>query len=81
MLTCTLICRAAEQCVVTLITRGRLLFYGKACDIVPVAEQLLDLHRGQGMDIYWRDSYTCPSEAEYEQMVIKSKRSLTPLFK
>ena len=27
-------------------------------------EQLLELHRGQGMDIYWRDASICPSEAE-----------------
>ena len=25
------------------------------------------------MDIYWRDSYTCPSEDEYHEMVKKSK--------
>ena len=39
---------------------------------LPVPEQLLELHRGQGMDIFWRDSYTCPSEEEYKDMVIKS---------
>ena len=38
-------------------------------------EQLLELHRGQGMDIYWRDAYSCPTEEEYEKMVIKSKCS------
>lgn len=32
-------------------------------------EELLELHRGQGMDIYWRDSYTCPTEEEYKEMV------------
>ncbi|KAG0140973.1 hypothetical protein CROQUDRAFT_674369 [Cronartium quercuum f. sp. fusiforme G11] len=34
-----------------------------------VNEELLQLHRGQGMDLYWRDSLTCPSEEEYLQMV------------
>ncbi|KAG7334303.1 hypothetical protein KOW79_002710 [Hemibagrus wyckioides] len=32
--------------------------------------QLLELHRGQGLDIHWRDTYTCPSEAEYCGMVL-----------
>ncbi|RAL12474.1 geranylgeranyl pyrophosphate synthase spyE [Aspergillus homomorphus CBS 101889] len=32
-------------------------------------EELLRLHRGQGMDLYWRDSLTCPSEEEYFDMV------------
>ncbi|KAF7180588.1 hypothetical protein CNMCM7691_009879 [Aspergillus felis] len=32
-------------------------------------EELLRLHRGQGMDLYWRDSLTCPSEEEYLEMV------------
>ena len=32
-------------------------------------EQLLELHRGQGLDIYWRDNLICPSEAAYRSMV------------
>lgn len=36
-------------------------------------EQLLELHRGQGMEIYWRDNYTCPSVEEYKQMTKRSK--------
>ncbi|CAG2105550.1 unnamed protein product [Medioppia subpectinata] len=32
-------------------------------------EQLLELHRGQGMDIYWRDSFTCPTEEQYLDMI------------
>ena len=32
-------------------------------------EELFNLHRGQGMDLYWRDSLTCPSEADYLEMV------------
>jgi len=32
-------------------------------------EQLLELHRGQGMDIYWRDAFICPTEDEYRKMV------------
>lgn len=36
-------------------------------------EQLLELHRGQGKDIYWRDNYICPTEEEYMEMVRQSK--------
>jgi len=39
----------------------------KALDIF--TEELLRLHRGQGMDLYWRDSLTCPTEEEYLEMV------------
>ncbi|KAF2129171.1 geranylgeranyl pyrophosphate synthetase [Dothidotthia symphoricarpi CBS 119687] len=31
--------------------------------------ELLNLHRGQGLDLYWRDSLICPSECEYMEMV------------
>ena len=27
------------------------------------------LHRGQGMDLFWRDTLTCPTEADYLEMV------------
>ncbi|KAA0203433.1 hypothetical protein HAZT_HAZT007628 [Hyalella azteca] len=33
-------------------------------------EQLLELHRGQGLDIHWRDSFACPTEEQYKQMTI-----------
>lgn len=32
-------------------------------------EEILNLHRGQGMDLYWRDTLTLPSEEEYLDMV------------
>ena len=31
--------------------------------------ELLSLHRGQGMDLYWRDTLTCPTEDDYLEMV------------
>ncbi|KAK2465616.1 hypothetical protein APHAL10511_002508 [Amanita phalloides] len=34
-----------------------------------VTAELLSLHRGQGMEIFWRDSLRCPSEEEYINMV------------
>lgn len=32
-------------------------------------EELLNLHRGQGMDLYWRDLLSTPTEQEYLDMV------------
>ncbi|KAG8899164.1 geranylgeranyl pyrophosphate synthetase [Tulasnella sp. 403] len=34
-----------------------------------ITEELLNLHRGQGLDLFWRDSLTCPTENDYIQMV------------
>jgi len=34
-----------------------------------VTAELLNLHRGQGLDLLWRDSLQCPSEEEYIAMV------------
>lgn len=31
--------------------------------------EMLQLHRGQGMDLYWRDTLTCPTEDDYLEMV------------
>lgn len=33
------------------------------------SEELINLHRGQGMDLYWRDTLTIPTEADYLEMV------------
>lgn len=32
-------------------------------------EELMNLHRGQGMDLFWRDNLSCPTEEDYLQMV------------
>jgi len=34
-----------------------------------VTDELLNLHRGQGQEILWRDSLKCPTEEEYISMV------------
>ena len=31
-------------------------------------EHLVDLYHGQGMEIYWRDNYTCPTVEEYTEI-------------
>lgn len=33
------------------------------------AEELVNLHRGQGMELFWRDTLTCPTEEDYLEMV------------
>jgi geranylgeranyl diphosphate synthase type 3 len=33
-------------------------------------QELLNLHRGQGQDILWRDTCVCPSEEQYRSMVL-----------
>jgi len=35
-----------------------------------VLEEMLNLHRGQGWDIHWRDTHSCPTEEQYNQMVL-----------
>ncbi|XP_055688735.1 terpene synthase isoform X2 [Lutzomyia longipalpis] len=39
-------------------------------------EQLLELHRGQGMEIFWRDNFHCPTESDYKQMTIRKTGGL-----
>nr|A0A7D0AGU9.1 RecName: Full=Terpene synthase; Short=EoTPS [Matsumurasca onukii]QAX24808.1 terpene synthase [Matsumurasca onukii] len=39
-------------------------------------DQLLELHRGQGIEIYWRDNFQCPSEDEYKLMTIRKTGGL-----
>lgn len=34
-----------------------------------LTEEMINLHRGQGMDLYWRDCFICPTEEEYVAMV------------
>lgn len=41
-----------------------------------VLEQILELYRGQGMEIYWRDNFTCPTEEDYKQMVVRKTGGL-----
>ncbi|XP_076317982.1 terpene synthase-like [Tachypleus tridentatus] len=55
----------------------KLLKLGKPEATVVYTEQLLELHRGQGMEIYWRDNFVCPTEEEYKRMV---KRKTGGLF-
>ena len=39
-------------------------------------DELLNLHRGQGLEIFWRETLSCPSEAEYTGMVYNKTAGL-----
>merc|ERR1712059_178206 len=39
-------------------------------------QQLLELHRGQGMELYWRDNYSCPTEDDYKLMISRKTGGL-----
>lgn len=46
------------------------IFYGyPVSNTCLFLDELINLHRGQGMDLFWRDSLTCPTEEEYVEMV------------
>lgn len=38
--------------------------------------EMINLHRGQGLDLYWRDSLVCPTESEYINMVMNKTGGL-----
>lgn len=54
----------------------KVLALGQQEATVIYTEQLLELHRGQGMEIYWRDNFQCPSVEEYKQMTMKKTGGL-----
>lgn len=58
---------------VLFIALERVLSLGHMEATTVYTEQLLELHRGQGIELYWRDNFICPSEEEYKQMTIRSK--------
>ncbi|ODV96763.1 hypothetical protein PACTADRAFT_28939, partial [Pachysolen tannophilus NRRL Y-2460] len=39
-------------------------------------EEMINLHRGQGLDLYWRESLICPTEQEYIDMVMNKTGGL-----
>lgn len=40
------------------------------------SDQLIELHRGQGTEIWFRDNFKCPTEDEYISLVNKSNTNL-----
>jgi len=61
-------------CLERVLDLGRDLGHDDAVKVF--CEQMLELHRGQGMELYWRDNYQCPSEADYRQMTIRKTGGL-----
>lgn len=39
-------------------------------------EEMINLHRGQGLDLYWRESFQCPTEDQYVNMVMNKTGGL-----
>lgn len=42
-------------------------------------EEMVNLHRGQGLELFWRDTMTVPTEAEYIKMVSNKTGGLVRL--
>lgn len=59
----------------------RLLLELKVPEAVDIyTEEMLNLHRGQGLDLYWRDTSTCPTEEEYIEMVVHSMSATAHVY-
>uniref|UniRef100_A0A0R3RY64 Pre-mRNA-splicing factor 18 n=1 Tax=Elaeophora elaphi TaxID=1147741 RepID=A0A0R3RY64_9BILA len=58
---------------------SRCILLGKFKAVEIFTEQLLELHRGQGKELYWRDIVQCPTEEEYEKMAIQKTGGLFAL--
>jgi len=54
----------------------RTLALGHPEAVTVFTEQLLELHRGQGMEIHWRDNLVCPTEEEYRLMISRKTGGL-----
>ncbi|CAG9533401.1 unnamed protein product [Cercopithifilaria johnstoni] len=61
------------------VALSRCMLLGKFEAVKIFTEQLLELHRGQGKELYWRDIVQCPTVEEYEQMVIQKTGGLFAL--
>ncbi|XP_055913833.1 terpene synthase isoform X1 [Eupeodes corollae] len=65
---------AANYVIFLAMEKVQLLNHPEATKVC--TEQLLELHRGQGMEIYWRDNFTCPTESDYKLMTIRKTGGL-----
>jgi hypothetical protein len=65
--------KVAYSWVIRMLHRCLLVFFVMGyMFVMNCVEHMLDLHRGQGMDIYWRDTVHCPTEEQYRRMVMQS---------
>jgi geranylgeranyl diphosphate synthase type 3 len=51
----------------------RILQLGNPHMVAIFTEELIELHQGQGLELFWRDNLICPTESEYIAMVNNSK--------
>ena len=54
----------------------KILELGKPEAVTIFKDSMLELHRGQGMEIYWRDTFMCPTEEEYREMTVRKTGGL-----
>lgn len=52
----------------------------KHAEVLKAKDEMLHLHEGQGMELYWRDTFICPSEADYFNMVKNSEGSISSVL-
>lgn len=69
---------SANYVLISAMEKASKVGHEKAMGIV--IDELLRLHRGQGHDIYWRESMECPTEKEYEEMVLDKTGGLFRLI-
>ena len=69
-------CESKKDSMVEIVTSTFVLFLSETCRLMCCSlflGEILSLHQGQGLEIYWRDHLSCPSEEEYIDMVVKSR--------
>lgn len=49
---------------------------GKVEAVEIYTTEMMELHKGQGKEIYWRDTVQCPTEEEYKNMVLQKTGGL-----
>ncbi|XP_043252455.1 geranylgeranyl pyrophosphate synthase-like isoform X2 [Colletes gigas] len=59
---------AASHAMLLAVQKVHALNHPQAMEIF--LEEILNIHTGQGLEIYWRDNFTCPSEESYKAMVL-----------
>ncbi|CAH4035639.1 unnamed protein product [Pieris brassicae] len=58
--------------IITLVLQ-ELLLLGTSMAPKIFCEGFLEVIRGQGIELYWRDNFICPTEEQYDEINRKSK--------
>jgi geranylgeranyl diphosphate synthase type 3 len=67
--------------LVNFISLQRALISNQLEMIKLYTEMMLDMWRGQAIEVYWRENFICPSEEEYLEMVEISKDRVRALIR